>query len=112
MSRLMFAGFRRQFSTGRTLMTDYQSRVFVGGLPWSVRAAQLKETFSKFGPVSDVNIVTDPVSGRSRGFGFVQFDEVQHAETAVHEGNGMDLEGRSLSVQPCNIPRNRDAPAS
>ncbi|RCI10878.1 hypothetical protein L249_5208 [Ophiocordyceps polyrhachis-furcata BCC 54312] len=112
MSRLMLAGFRRQFTTARPLFMDYQSRVFVGGLPWSIRATQLKETFSKFGNVTDVNIVTDPVSGRSRGFGFVQYDEVQHAEAAVHEGNGMDLEGRSISVQPCNVPRNRDAPTS
>ncbi|RDA89811.1 hypothetical protein CP533_0870 [Ophiocordyceps camponoti-saundersi (nom. inval.)] len=113
MSRLMFASFRRQFTTGRSLLNqDYQSRVFVGGLAWGIRAPQLRETFAKFGNVTDVNIVTDPVSGRSKGFGFVQYEEISHAETAVHEGNGMELEGRSISVQPCNLPRNRDAPPS
>ncbi|PFH60354.1 hypothetical protein XA68_11096 [Ophiocordyceps unilateralis] len=109
MSRFMLASFRRQFTTGRALFQqDYQCRVFVGSLPWACDKTQLRESFEKFGPVADVNIVTDPHSGRSRGFGFIQFEDVAHAEKAISDGNGMDMDGRSLLVQPCNLPKNRD----
>lgn len=108
----MLSSFRRAFTTSRIMFNNntanYQARVFVGSLPWRCDRYHLQETFSKYGTVADCYIVSDPQTGRSRGFGFIQFEEVEQAEKAIAEGNGMEFEGRSLLVQPCNAPKNRD----
>ncbi|PHH72016.1 hypothetical protein CDD80_4831 [Ophiocordyceps camponoti-rufipedis] len=95
MSRFMLPSFRRAFTTSRMMFnnnnnTNYHARVFVGSLPWRCDRNQLQETFSKYGNVSDCYIVSDPQTGRSRGYGFIQFEEVEHAEKAIAEGNGME----------------------
>ncbi|KAI3702057.1 hypothetical protein L6452_27673 [Arctium lappa] len=77
---------------------DVEYRCFIGGLSWSTSDRALKDAFAKFGHLLDAKVVLDKVSGRSRGFGFVTFDEKQAMEDAIEAMNGMDLDGRNITV--------------
>ena len=73
-------------------------KLFVGGLPFSTTDDELKELFAAHGSVASATVVRDRDSGRSKGFGFVEFendDEGKAAETAL---NGSEIGGRSISV--------------
>ncbi|CAL9096102.1 unnamed protein product [Musa textilis] len=78
-------------------MEEY--RCFIGSLSWSTTDGDLKEAFQKFGQVTEAKIVVDKFSGRSRGFGFVTFDDKRAMEEAIEAMNGMDLDGRSILVE-------------
>lgn len=56
------------------------------------------EAFSAFGPVAEAKVITDRETGRSRGFGFVTFDEAGDAETAMQAMDGATLDGRRIRV--------------
>lgn len=73
-------------------------KLFVGSLPWEVDDAKLNELFSKFGAVSSAVVLKDRMTGRSRGFGFVEFADDAAAEAAIKELNGSDLDGRKVVV--------------
>jgi len=75
-----------------------ESKVYVGNLPFSVTQDELKEAFSKFGEVTEVVLITDKFSGRSKGFGFVSFAKKDDAEKAVAEMNDKEFQGRNLKV--------------
>ncbi|KAA8545562.1 hypothetical protein F0562_020346 [Nyssa sinensis] len=77
---------------------DVEYRCFIGGLSWSTSDRGLKEAFEKFGHLLEAKVVIDKVSGRSRGFGFVTFDDKNAMEDAIEEMNGMDLDGRAITV--------------
>lgn len=77
---------------------DAEYRCFIGGLSWSASDRTLKEAFEKFGRLLEAKVVVDKVSGRSRGFGFVTFDEKQSMEEAIEAMNGIDLDGRTITV--------------
>ncbi|MCG8016060.1 MAG: RNA-binding protein [Candidatus Thiodiazotropha sp. 'RUGA'] len=72
--------------------------IYVGNLPWSVKDDELRKLFSEFGDVSAANVIMDKFSGRSRGFGFVEMPNTDHAETAIKSLNDKEIEGRSLRV--------------
>ncbi len=74
------------------------SRLFVGSLSWDTTEASLQEAFSRFGPVSDVVIVQDRDTGRSRGFGFVTMVNSKDAVKAIEELNDTELDGRTIVV--------------
>ena len=80
-------------------------RLFVGGLPWSVNDRQLEEMFSEFGVVSSANVITDRESGRSKGFGLVEFEKDEDADKAIAKLNESEMEGRRLTV---NVARPRE----
>jgi RNA recognition motif-containing protein len=73
-------------------------KLYVGGLPYSVSDRQLEELFAPHGTVESARVITDRMSGRSKGFGFVEMSSQSEAEAAVESLNGSDLEGRSLTV--------------
>ncbi|KAH0783323.1 hypothetical protein KY290_002921 [Solanum tuberosum] len=73
-------------------------RCFIGNLSWSTSDRGLKDAFEKFGHLVDAKVVLDKFSGRSRGFGFVTFDEKRAMEDAIEAMNGMDLDGRAITV--------------
>ncbi|CAA0831637.1 Glycine-rich RNA-binding protein RZ1A [Striga hermonthica] len=73
-------------------------RCFIGNLSWSTSDRGLKQAFEKFGHLVDAKVVVDKFSGRSRGFGFVSFDDERDMEEAIKAMNGMDLDGRSITV--------------
>lgn len=74
------------------------NKLYVGGLPYSVTETQLEEVFAAHGTVESARVITDRMSGRSRGFGFVEMSSPEEAEEAMQKLNGTDLEGRSLTV--------------
>uniref|UniRef100_F6HW88 Glycine-rich RNA-binding protein RZ1A n=1 Tax=Vitis vinifera TaxID=29760 RepID=F6HW88_VITVI len=89
------------YKTGMSVkqMSEHEEyRCFIGGLSWSTSDRSLKEAFEKFGHLVEAKVVVDKFSGRSRGFGFVSFDDKQAMEDAIKEMHGMDLDGRSITV--------------
>ncbi len=73
-------------------------KLYVGGLPYSTTDDQLKEAFEQAGAVSSAIIIMDKMSGRSKGFGFVEFASDDDAQKAIDMWNGKDFGGRSLTV--------------
>jgi RNA recognition motif-containing protein len=74
--------------------------LFVGGLSWETGVRELKEAFSPFGALREATVVTDRNTGRSRGFGFVSFENPADAAVANRQMNGAELDGRTLRVNP------------
>jgi len=72
--------------------------IYVGNLPYNVTDADLRDTFSRFGEVSSVHLISDKYSGESKGFGFVEMDNNSQADTAIKALNGTDLKGRNITV--------------
>ena len=85
------------------------TKVYVGNLPFSVSEEDLKELFSSYGEISEVSLITDKFSGRSKGFGFVTFANKEDAEKAISEMNEKDVQGRALKVSEAK-PMDPDAP--
>jgi RNA recognition motif-containing protein len=73
-------------------------KLFVGGLSWGTTDDTLRAAFERFGAVADAKVVTDRDTGRSRGFGFVSFNEDAHADAAVQEMDGSTFESRTINV--------------
>lgn len=73
-------------------------RLFVGSLPWSVTSDELKILFEACGAVSDVIVISDRQTGRSKGYGFVEFAHDDDGTAAVLKFNGSDLKGRKIVV--------------
>jgi cold-inducible RNA-binding protein len=73
-------------------------KLYVGGLPYKTTNDELKDLFSSAGQVSSATIIMDKMSGRSKGFGFVEFENDADADTAISMLNGKDFEGRNLTV--------------
>jgi RNA recognition motif-containing protein len=74
------------------------SKIYVGGLPYSVTEGQLQEIFAVHGTVESVRVISDKLTGRSRGFGFVEMSSSSEAQKAIDALNGTELEGRTLTV--------------
>jgi len=81
------------------------TNIFVGNLSFQTTSDDLNSTFSQYGPVDRVNIVTDRDSGQPRGFAFVEMSERRDAETAISALNGAELHGRAINVNEAR-PRN------
>lgn len=73
-------------------------RLFVGSLSWNTTEDVLKQTFGEFGVVTDVVIVNDRDTGRSRGFGFVTMENRKDASRAMEELHDTELDGRYIVV--------------
>ena len=84
------------------------NKLYVGNLDYGIGAEQLKELFAQAGEVVDAVVISDKYSGRSKGFGFVEFSNADDAKKAVEMFNGQDLQGRSMVVNEAR-PR-EDAP--
>jgi cold-inducible RNA-binding protein len=72
-------------------------KLYVGNLSYGTTADGLKAAFEKVGPVLSSNVITDKMSGRSRGFGFIEMEDAD-ADKAVQSMNGADVDGRNLTV--------------
>ena len=82
-----------------------RKNIYVGGLPYAVDDDQLEEVFSEFGSVESARVITDRMTGQSRGFGFVEMEE-EDAVKAISALNGSQLGGRTLTVNEAR-PRER-----
>lgn len=81
-----------------TKITKMAKRLYVGGLPYSTTQDELKDLFAQAGAVGEATIVIDKFSGRSKGFGFVEFANDAEADKAIEMLNGSQLGGRSIVV--------------
>jgi len=82
------------------------NRLYVGNLAYSVTKEALTELFSKAGTVSDANVITDRMSGQSRGFGFVEMASDAEAQEAIKQLNGQTLGEKQIIVNEAR-PTNR-----
>jgi cold-inducible RNA-binding protein len=73
-------------------------KLYVGGLPYSTTQDGLRDAFSQAGTVESATIITDKMTGRSKGFGFVEMASDEEANAAIELWNGKDFEGRKLTV--------------
>jgi RNA recognition motif-containing protein len=73
-------------------------RLFVGSIAWATTDATLKSHFEQVGGVESAAVIIDKMSGRSKGFGFVEMTNDADAQTAVDKLNGSDLDGRKIVV--------------
>jgi cold-inducible RNA-binding protein len=83
---------------GRYEITDMNSKLYVGNLSFNTTEAALRTAFEQFGTVSDVYIANDRETGRPRGFGFVTLGTADEAKVAAEKMNGVELDGRTLTV--------------
>ena len=74
------------------------TKLYVGNLSYSTNDDSLKETFSQAGEVVSATVIIDKMSGRSRGFGFVEMADEASAQKAVEMLNGYKLDDRELTV--------------
>ena len=74
------------------------TKLYVGGLPYSVQEDALKELFAQAGNVTSAVIIMDKMSGRSKGFGFVEMSTAEEAANAISMFNDQEFEGRKLTV--------------
>jgi RNA recognition motif-containing protein len=80
-------------------------KLYVGNLPYGVTEDQLRELFSQVGEISDVAVITDRDTGRSKGFGFVEMSTDEAAQEAINRFDGYTLDNRQIAV---NIARPRE----
>ncbi|NCU31075.1 RNA-binding protein [Candidatus Saccharibacteria bacterium] len=73
-------------------------KLFIGSLAWGTTDDSLQAHFAQCGTVASAKVVTDRDSGRSRGFGFVEFDDDKEADAAVEKLNNSELDGRNIIV--------------
>lgn len=74
------------------------TKLYVGGLPYATTDNELRDAFSVAGAVSTATIIMDKMTGRSKGFGFVEFASDEDAQKAIEMFNGKDFGGRSITV--------------
>jgi cold-inducible RNA-binding protein len=74
------------------------TKLYVGGIPYSTQEDALKELFAQAGTVVSAVIIMDKMSGRSKGFGFVEMSSEEEAQKAISMFNDQDFEGRKLTV--------------
>lgn len=73
-------------------------KLYVGGLSYSTSEETLKNTFSEAGAVESAKIIIEKMTGRSKGFGFVEMTKDEDAQKAIEMFNGKELDGRRLTV--------------
>ena len=73
-------------------------KLYVGGIPYTSTADDLKAHFSQAGAVESATVINDKMTGRSKGFGFVEMSSDEEAQKAIEMFHGKDFGGRNLTV--------------
>ncbi len=73
-------------------------KLYVGGLPYAIDDAQLKDLFTPYGEVASAKVIADKFTGQSKGFGFVEFVNAEDADKAVEGLHDKEVGGRKLTV--------------
>lgn len=99
-------------STPQTQQGQQQAdpkKLFVGNVPFSTTDAELQEMFAQYGNVTSVKLITDRMTGRSKGIAFVEFATEEEAAAAIEALNNFDFNGRPLVVNVARpqVPRER-----
>lgn len=89
------------------------TRLYVGGIPYRTTEEALKDAFAQAGQVVSTKIIIDRMTGRSRGFGFVEMSTAEEAQKAIELWHGKEFEGRTLTVNEARPLEDRGtAPAA
>jgi len=89
----------------QNITNSMSNKLFVGNLSFNVTENELQDMFAAHGSVLEANLMTDRMSGRPRGFGFVTMSSPQEAEAAISALNGSTVDGRALTV---NVAKPRE----
>jgi nucleolin len=81
------------------------TRLFVGNLPQRLCFPELEDLFTPFGTILSAELMTDPTTGRSRGFGFVEMESAEAAQAAIAALHGTEMEGQTLNVHEAKPSR-------
>jgi len=81
-------------------------KLYVGNLVFSINDEELEKAFAEFGEILSAIVIKDRVSGRSKGFGFVEFANDEDADKAAEALNGTELEGREIRIDQARDQRN------
>ena len=82
--------------------------IFIAKLSFDTQSEDLRETFEQFGEVSSANVIMDKMSGRSKGFGFVEMASDEEANNAIKELNDSELDGRRIVVKVAEPRKERN----
>jgi len=82
-------------------------KLFIGSLPYSTTEDQLRDLFSQFGEITDLKLITDRMSGRSRGIAFVEFASEVDAAKAIEATNNTQMDDRTIIVNVARPPKPR-----
>ena len=83
-------------------------KLYVGNLSYKATEEDLKDLFKEFETVTQVNVITDRATGRSRGFGFVEISSDKDADKAIESLNGKMIQDREIVVNEARPPKNRE----
>jgi RNA recognition motif-containing protein len=83
------------------------SKLYVGGLAYSVTEKELEELFAEHGKVVSTAVIKDRDSGQSKGFGFVEMSSEDEAQSAIKALNGQELSGRTIMVNEARPQEDR-----
>lgn len=85
------------------------TKLYVGGIPYRTTEDDMRTAFSEAGTVTSVSIISDRMTGRSRGFGFVEMSSEEEAQAAIDRWDGKEFDGRMLSVSMARPQGDRPA---
>jgi len=83
-------------------------KLYIGNLSYTTTDDSLRDAFSKAGDVQSATVITDKMTGRSRGFGFVEFTNDEDGRKAIEMFDGQDLDGRNLKVNEARPLKSRE----
>jgi len=81
--------------------------IYVGNLSYETTEQDLRQAFEAFGQVTSANIISDKITGQSKGFGFIEMSAKEQAQAAIEGMNGKEIKGRAVNVNEAR-PRNND----
>ncbi len=81
-----------------SLQIIMNTKIYVGNLSFGTTENDLRDLFTQHGTVSEVNLIIDKITGRSRGFAFISMENAEQTQSAIQNLNGKDLDGRPLTV--------------
>ena len=85
------------------------TKLYIGNLSFDVTEDDLREMLSQHGPVNEINVIMDKMTGRARGFAFVTMNTQEGAAAAIEKLNGKDWKGRALTVNEARPREERPA---
>ncbi len=76
------------------------AKLYVGNLDYDTNKSMLRDVFGEHGNIAEVNLITDRLTGQSKGFAFITFEKQHDAEMALKALNGKQINGRAMKVNP------------
>lgn len=83
------------------------TKLFIGNLDYGVAEDDLREMFASYGDIASAFVIKDKMSGRSKGFGFVELEDADSAQNAIKDLNGKEINGRAIVVNEARPQEDR-----